>query len=158
MKVKKSELIVIWNVLNSLNGKEYSKIFSYGIIRNKKLIKDEVESLEEAKTPSQEYLDYDRKRMLLCEKFADKNDNGHPIITKGQYVITEKLEEMKKEMKVLVEENKQILDDFEKKSQEFVKILEEEVEIDFYKMDFDVFPETIDPSLLEVLEILIKEE
>lgn len=160
MKVTKRELIKIWNTLEGLNGSDYGRKFSYGIVRNKKLFRDEIEALQEAQTPTPEYQKYDVERIALCAKYADKDEAGQPLRNKGQFVFTntEAIQQLNEEMKKLVETHAPALADFEKKDKEFEDVLNEEVEFDVYQMDLDVFPEEIDPGILEVLDVFIKEE
>jgi len=160
MKVTKRELIKIWNTLEGLTGTDYGRKFSYGIVRNKKILRDEVESLKEAQTPSKKYQEYEAERITICAELADKDENGSPLQKNNQFVFTneENIKELNKRMKPLLEKNKDVLEDFHKKELEFEDILAEEVELDVYLMDLDVFPEEIDPGILEVLYVFVKEE
>jgi len=158
MEFKKKELITIWNTLEGLKGTQYSRKFSYGIVRNKKILRDEVESLQEAQTPADEYIAYEKERIALCEEYADKDETGKAVQVKGQYYFSEENPKFKELMKALVDKNKQVLEDAVKKEKEFLDILEETVDLPIYKMALDVFPESIDIAVLEVLEVFIKEE
>ena len=88
MKVTKRELITIWNTLENFSKQKVTRNFSYGIIRNKKIIKDEIEALEEAQTPSKEFQEYEKARIIICHKYVDRNDNGEPILNGDQFVFT----------------------------------------------------------------------
>lgn len=158
MELKKKKIIEIWNTLENLKGSEYNRKFSYGIVRNKKILRDEIESLQEAQVPSDEYISYEKQRITLCEKYADKDENGNAIQFKKQYIFSVIQPEFKEAMEKLVQENEKVLNDFRKKEKEFEDILEEEVDLSIYQMDLDVFPEEIDPGILESLEVFIKEE
>ena len=51
--------------------------FVYAIVKNKKLITAELETLQEAIKSSEKFLEYDKERIVICEKHADK-ENGKP--------------------------------------------------------------------------------
>jgi hypothetical protein len=158
MKVTKKELIKIWNTLEGLSNTQLNRRFSYGIVRNKKILKDEIESLQEAQTPGKDYQQYNIERITLCELLADKDEDGQAVHENGEYVFTENRAELDEKMKELVAKNKECIDDFQQKEKEFSSILAEEVELEVYKMSLDVFPETIEPTVLEVLDDFISEE
>ena len=50
----------------------------------------------------------------------------------------------------------EIIKDNDEKAKKFSSVLEEEVEYDIYEIDLELFPEDIEPRVLEALDDLIK--
>lgn len=156
MKVTKRELIKIWNVLESIHFSDLNKKFSYCIIRNKKKFKDEIDALKEVQAPNEKFLEYERKRLILCENLCERDESGKPILEKNNYVFTpENRIKVDEAIKDLAEENKDIIQEQNKRDKEFESILDEYFEVDVHKISFDDFPERISPSNLEALEEFI---
>ncbi|MBD3260093.1 MAG: hypothetical protein GF334_00145 [Candidatus Altiarchaeales archaeon] len=153
--LKKSEVLAINAILAriSKDGTEeaptkLSRRFAYGIAKNSRRIKDEVESIQEAMKPVSEY---EQKRIDLCKKYADKDDEGNPILKDNVYQGLRDNEEFRKEIDALS-------DEYEKSIEGVNTILSEETAIDFYEIPLDDFPEQISVGEMEVLLPLVKEE
>jgi len=62
--------------------------FSYALSKNRKMIMAELETLQEAIKPSEAFAEYDKKRIELCEKFADQ-ENGKAKLVNNNYVFSD---------------------------------------------------------------------
>lgn len=64
----------VLNILNQQKG--FNSTTAYRIMKNVKLISAELE-------------DYEKQRIILCEKYSNKDEEGNPIITEaGNYDIS----------------------------------------------------------------------
>lgn len=145
--MKKGELRQIFLVMQELGEIKGSAKFAYGIVKNKSKIKEEVVALDEAMKSLTEYND---DRMILCKKFAEKDKDGKPVEENGRFKGLENNIKFKKGMDGLAEKHKKPLD-------EVKNLLLEDIEIDFHKMNIDVFPNEIMPLQIEALMPLIEE-
>lgn len=59
--------------------------FNYGLTQNKKVIKDALISANEAMRIDKKFLEYEKKRTALCEKFCKKGEDKKPLIKNGMY-------------------------------------------------------------------------
>jgi len=158
MKFKKKELFILFQNLEKLNDLEGIK-FAYAISKNKKMLKDEIESLQEIIKPSKEIEEYERKRINLCEKYAEKDKNNKPIIEDNRYkFINDDKDKFEKDIKILMDENKELLEKQNKKNEEYLKLLEEDIEINLYKINKSDIPEKITPRQLDYIIDLIIED
>ena len=98
MKAKKSDLLNLWYILESLKHQKQNTKFSYFLAKNKIAIKNEVDALNEASEASEAFKLYDQKRADLAASMADKiGETDEPMTSNGQYVIKEKKEDFEKE-------------------------------------------------------------
>lgn len=49
--------------------------FSYAVTKNMKMISEELEIIQKSIEQSEEYKVYDKLRIELCEKYAEKDEN-----------------------------------------------------------------------------------
>ena len=168
MKTTKENLLKIWGALESFSktntqtGQPEQLLktrFSYNVIKNKKLISNEVEALQEAMLPSKEYQEFEKERLETCVRLGDKDPLGNPKVNRlKQFVFTENKEEMDKLINEMLEKYKDAIDGFNKQEEELGEILKEEIEIEVYLIDLSLFPEETPIETLEALDYLIKEE
>ncbi len=76
MKIKKRDLLNLYNAISELEGRPFSVKFSYFIAKNKVAMRDEISALDIAKRATDEFKSYDGERAKLAQKFADKNEDG----------------------------------------------------------------------------------
>jgi len=143
---------------------EASVPFHYAVAKNKKILEPEIKALEEAREPSEGYLEYEKKRIALCQIHTEKDENGNPKLTKdpnnGQEVFDltdEAKEKLDEEMKEVREEFKEDIEEHEKKQKEFGEFIKEEVELNLIKLKLKQMPEKMsgnDVDLLEELELI----
>jgi hypothetical protein len=87
--MKNVDLFRLREGLNDVSNLKGVK-FAYVVLKNKKLIEEEIETLQKAIEMSPEFQEFERKRISLCERFADKDVNGTPIIVNNTYSIPER--------------------------------------------------------------------
>lgn len=104
----KSDILVLWQTLNAIPSVESFQV-GYAFARTKRFIKDEVEAMQEAIRPPADFLEYDRKRIELCEKLAQKDANDNSVIVGGEYVF-DSPQKFQKELSKLTKEYQEVID------------------------------------------------
>ncbi|MCK5611917.1 hypothetical protein KAR91_59150 [Candidatus Pacearchaeota archaeon] len=161
MKIKKGDLLRLHNAITLLEGRQYSVKFSYGIAKNKVVIRDEITALEEARKSSEAFNEYENKRVTLAREYADKDENGSPKIQDNSFVLTTNKELFEKEFEELKDQYKDELVEREKQIKDFEELLEETVDdYEGMKINFKDIPENIDPTIMEcfiIADLIIEE-
>lgn len=152
--MKRKDLVTLYTVLNKLSDIQHTK-FAYFVMKNIKIIKPEIEFIQDLNKVPSEFIEYDKKRIEMCKKYAVKDDEGQPIIEDGNYKIKnqklfdKKLNELKKEYYDTIEEKN-------KKDLGMTKFLMEDADVDFYKIKMEDLPE-LSAKVLMVLDELIRD-
>jgi hypothetical protein len=132
--------------------------FAYSVLKNKKLIEDEISYIQKSIEMSQEYQNYERSRIMLCEKHADKDKDGKSIIISGAYQIENKTE-FNMEVEKIKNENLKFIEERMKQVNDYEILLQEENDIveKLSKVKEDHLPTDITAnqlqSIIEMLEI-----
>jgi len=129
--------------------------FSYCMSKNRKLITAELETLQEAIKPKEKFLEYDKERIALCQKYADK-ENGKPKMENNNFVITDR-KEFEKEIEKLGKKFNAVLDEREKQGKEFQELLEKESSFVPFKLDYEEIPKDITAKQMDGIIELIKD-
>lgn len=161
IELKRSECQILHNILMSLKAFQASKEFVFKIAMLKTKIKPVIDSIQEAIAPiqeSKELQEYDQKRLELCTRYADKNEDGSPKVTPvenggTQYSITDKKNkiEFAKESEKLNEKYKASLEKLEADKKEIENFLKGTVSIEYEPISFSTLPETFDIEKMETL-------
>jgi len=166
LKIKNKEIEgLVGMIVNFAGGKEDRK-FAYCLVRNKDILETHVKALRAAQDAVPDsYIEHEKERIELCKEYCLKDENGKckekidPRTKKSVFDLDfEKMPEFEEKITELEEKNKEAVEakeDFEKQLRE---LAEEEVEIDFYQVSLDRFPEKISGAELDVLKPLIKED
>lgn len=155
MEIKKRQLVKVWNTIDRLGARQCHRKFAYGLMRNRKILQDEIDILQDLSKPTDGWQAFEEKRIGICRELADKDENGEPKVQGNQFLVTEKKEELDERIEKLREEHKDDLDEFERREKEFDEILDEDISIDIYKIKLSLFPEQISVYELEVLDDFI---
>lgn len=130
--------------------------FAYGISKNLNLLKPEVNALNEARKPSPEFGLYDKERVELAQKHAEKDEKGKTVTLNGQYQIVDQ-EAFDKEFKELQEKHKETLEKREVQMKEFNDLLDKEVEITLHKIKLEDVPQNITTAQMNSIYSIIEE-
>jgi hypothetical protein len=161
MKIKKKDLLRLHNAITLLEDKQHSVKFSYLIAKNKVIMRDEIEALEEVSKASEEFKAYEDKRVRLAQQYADKNEDGSIKIQNNNFVLTTNAEVFQKEFDELREDHKDLIDEREKQLKEFEELLGGTVDFEGTKINFKDIPASMDPATMECLilaDLIIEEE
>jgi len=155
--LKRQELVAMNRVLTDLGSMPGNIKFTYAIARTKSYIKDEVEAVQEATTMPESFQEYDKKRVDLCSKMADKDDDGNPIMNPSgnTFQIIKKADEFAEALEELREECKEALDDHKKWVEDLETLLNDEVDVKIHKVGIDFLPETLTANQLEVIMAMV---
>lgn len=155
--MRRAELFSLYKRLPSLKDLKGVKL-AYTIVRNTKKLEEEINIYQELFKPSEKFLEFEEKRIELCNKFCDKNEEGKPIINNGVYQGVDKnnlfIVEYERLKNEYVNELKE-RDDQIKKMNEF---LSEEINFDFLKIKLEDVPNDISVDQMAVLEHFLFEE
>lgn len=155
MKLKKEEIVNLWNIIEILNKIKSNVKFTYGIVKNKKIIQSEVEAIKETLKSSERFEEYERNRIKLCSQMSEKNEDNKPIIINNEFKI-QNIKLFKIMLNKLVEEYQEDIDLESEKNKQIKNFLQEEVEVELYKINLEYFPE-VTTEQMKILIILIND-
>lgn len=161
MKLTRRELVKLYNGLVSLEGRQFSVKFSYFIAKNKVALKDEMAAIEEVRQASDEFRQYDLERARMAQEYSDRNEDGSAKIHDNSFVITAKADEFQEKLAELRVQYKDAIEKHESKMKELDELLKGEVDFNGTKIDFKDIPQTIEPTLMEVLivaDLIVEDE
>jgi len=156
IKMTKGELLRFYEGLISVGGLKGSK-FAYAVAKNSFTINDEIEALRKAIEPAENFVKFDKERVLIAEKYAVKNDKGQAETymdsnKKAQFFIQDK-EEFEKAIDELKEKHKEAIKEREVQVSIFDEMLKEEISFDIIQIAEKELPADITPN--QLVEILI---
>jgi len=157
IKVKRSDLFLMQSAINVLAQIKGSCRFAYAVAKNKKFLDDEITILRKGVEPEQALIDYEKKRIELCEKHADKDDKGKPVIVNNVYQGLGENEEFQAEMEKLADKSKDLLESRKAQLESFNEMIKDEIEFEFWKIKLSDFPDGIAAESLLVLTPIISE-
>ena len=150
MKFKRKRLKELESLITLFKDIKNTKM-SYMLFYNNKKITSEIEMIQKSfRQPIPEAQEYEQKRIKLCVEFSKKDDDNKPIINNDIYLI-DNLEDFNLKLKELQDFYKIYIEEQEIINKENIEFLDEEIEIDFYKIKFDVLPLDLTPSQLNLL-------
>jgi hypothetical protein len=132
--------------------------FGYASLRTKKYLKGIVECFQELQAPFPELLEFDKKRVAICEELSEKDENGKPVLEDNNFKIQEgKLDELNEKVEAVREEYKEWFDKAEDRKKEIEEFLQEETEVEVHQVSIDDFPAELSAKDMAVLECLVKD-
>jgi hypothetical protein len=166
---KVMEIATVLDVLNVLNFDEkmysdektsrtYWQKFVYAISRNTDSFGIVIKAIKKVLDPSKEYIEYDRKRYELAQKYADLDKDGKPVINGNSYIVRQNRDKFDREIDVLLKEYKTAIDNQNKLKDNMPQFLETEEEISCYKIKSEWVPLTLNAQQLRALLPLIDGE
>ena len=149
-KMKRSEIIALYNALSNPEfGKLKGTKFNYAMSKNTRLLKNEVQSIQEAE--DKEFGEFENERIELVKECAKKDEKGNPVIENNQYQI-ENVEDFQTKFEALQEKH-----EYKAKREAFDKFMAEEVEVDLHTILLDNLPEEITKAQSDSIFDLIEE-
>lgn len=161
----KNESIALFQALNKLGNLRGVK-FAYGVSRNLALLKPELESLEKASAFTDEYKEFETKRIALVEKFAKKDEKTGKALKNRDlnsqsenYIIEEgKQEELDKEFEALRSENQEVWDARVKQVEEYNELLKTDSSVVLYKVNLSDVPTDISVAQMHSISAIVSED
>ena len=139
--MKRSDIVNLHVGLSSVTELKGVK-FAYAVAKNRILLEQELNCIDEAKKPSQAILDYEQERIILCEKSAKKDDKGMPLMNGNSYVIEDPVA-FNQELELLRNKHKPALEEANSKELEIQKLLDGEVDIKLHILKESDLPNEI---------------
>lgn len=147
------------NQLGNLSGVK----FAYAVARNINLLKSEIESLDKALQPPEEFMEFEKERIALVEKYAEKDEKGKPKIEVAgngaqQYVMEESGNKFQKEFETLKGKHKKAVEAREKQIDDYTKLLTTESDFKPHMLKLEDLPKEINARQTSgIYEILLEE-
>lgn len=116
--------------------------FAYAVFKNKQLIDNKLTDVDFIKNVSPQVIEYEEKRVKMCENYAQKDNDGNPIIEQDVYVITNK-DEFKTQMDELLNQYRPFIEERQQQIELFNQKMNEPVELPFVKVNKNSIPRQI---------------
>ncbi len=130
--------------------------FAYAVFKNKQLIDNKLMEVDFIKNVTPEVIEYEEKRVKLCEEFANKDDKGMPIIEKDLYIITDK-DTFKTKMDELLTQYKPFVEERQRQIELFNDKMNSQVDFQFIKIKKEQIPAQVQTAReLEEISFMIE--
>lgn len=142
--MKNKDVLNLFHILDNINIQDASVHFKYFISINKQILTLKVETLKQLFKPSEEILEFEQKRVIVCEEYCEK-ENGIPKKEKDTYIIEkDKINEFNQKMNELIENNKELLEKEEENVKQINILLEKDSDTLLLEtIDMSYIPESI---------------
>lgn len=161
MKMTRVEVIELFKGISSLPKKEYNRFFLYAVEKTKtelKAIIDEAGKKEYDIVYDERLRQYEKERISILEKFANRDESDKPVVIDNRYDIPEdKADELRKEVETLAEKYSEDMKRVSDLRVAFGEYLNEEIEVNVVKTSFKTIPESLDSELFTTVMKLVKE-
>lgn len=156
--MKNKELFILKKGLDEIcNLNLIGAKFCYCISKNKRLLEQEIKDINNSYPSSEEFKQYDKERIEICNKYGKKDEKGEFIFTtNGSYVIENK-EEFDKEIELLNNKNKTIIDERQKQIDNLNDFLEEESSFKPFLINIEEVPNNINSNQFDKIFYIIEE-
>ena len=134
----KSELFELYVGLKSITNLKGVK-FNHAIARNINKIEPEIKALQKSLEASDEFNEYEKKRVELAKEHAKKVD-GEPLLENNRYIMEDK-EAFDKAFEEFKLDYTEVIEAREKQAEDYNELLEEDTDIELYKIDLENIPE-----------------
>jgi hypothetical protein len=153
------ELLELWNGLPSLANLKGFKL-GYAVVRTKIKLRPEIEALEEVMKPSEDFIEFERKRTDLCQKFVMKDDKGNSMMDGDLYLFGENKNEFEAAVELLKQEHIVTLEERQKQFVEYIALLKKPITVEVSQITVEDVPFDFEPTVaqMEVLYYLISEK
>lgn len=134
--------------------------FNYALLENIKLLNIEITRIQDL-LKSEKHNEYQNKRIELCEKYSEKDDNNNPIKIKNSdgleefHISDENKKEFENKIQTLQNDYKTVIENYRKQIDIYNEKLNETVDIPFKKIDIDNIPNDISFKLMQAISIFI---
>ena len=161
-EIKNEELYRLREGLAALKNVSGKLDFLYAIVRNKRIVEDEIKTIEEMFAPDEKYKEFMTKQRELVLKYCKRDENGQPVtqqINGGlmRYAFEpENMEKYNAEVEKLAEEYQDAIKGAEEKEQKRVEMMQQTVRINLWKIDKEALPDGLTAGNLEAIWPIIK--
>lgn len=159
--MKNAELIGIINLIHDMGSNYKGAKFNYFLVKNDRLIRNELSIIEDIMKPSFEFMKFEQERYKICVEYSNKDEKGTPIIKDNTYdIIFEKKAEFEQKLKELKEkeENIPIVKQREEQLVKYKEILDTDNNIQLHKIKLSDVPDDLPKDYMDALFDLIIQE
>ena len=132
------QLVKIKKILDEVSKYEGTE-FAFAVFKNKQLIDKKLKSVDFIRSISPEVIEYENKRVELCEQYGKKDENGEPVIDNELYVI-DNVEEFKIKMEELNNIYEGSINERQKQIEIFNTMMNSEIDFEFVKLNKSEIP------------------
>lgn len=152
--MKNSELFGLYEWLEAVSNIGWAR-FAYWVAKNKKIILNELKTIESANEPTEEYKNFEKERIELCEKMANKDEKWEVKIIGKSYDISD-IDGFNSELQKLREKYKNALDEMQKRNEEYENLLNQDSDLELFKIKEEIIPEWVTAKLLDPIMAVIE--
>lgn len=130
--------------------------FSYLIYKNAEILGEEYKNIVNLiydESRDEKFQEFAKKNSDLIVKYADRDEQGNPIVENNNYKITEQIAEFKQESEALQKEYEEVLKSRQQKIQESMQFLEMTSEYSLIVMPIAKFPDKTAPAIVGIFGI-----
>jgi hypothetical protein len=130
--------------------------FAYAVFKNKQLIDNKLMEVDFIKEVTPQVIEYEKKRVALCEEHAKKDSNGNPIVENDLYLVEDR-EAFQIKMQEILEEYRPFVEERQNQVELFNMKMNTAVELPFIKVKKEQLPPQINTAkALEELSFMIE--
>ena len=155
MKINNNELEGLALGLQSVKALKGFR-FAMVVSKNIDIVAKEIKALTDAIQAPDDVQEYEKKRIALCVKHAEKNDSNEPSILDGKYILKDK-NAFDKEYQELKKANKELIDTEGERLKDVEKFLEEESEIELQMVSQNDIPNDIAGEQVHGIRYMIED-
>lgn len=148
------EMVDLYKALQNCGQLQGFK-FAYAVTKNLDKLEVEIKKLQEKLQPTEELKKYDSERIALAKKHSNKNEQGEPQISNGQYDIKDK-DKFNKELEKLMTKYKKHIDNYKKQLDEYNKLLKEGSCFEPHKIKKEDIPDSITVDLYAGIKSIVE--
>jgi len=158
--MKNKDIFEIRESLNNL-GEIKGKTFAYTVLQNKEILDKEIETIGKLRVePSQDFINYENERQLLCIQHSEKNENNEPVLTYNQQNGTQSfkiidIEKFNEDYKPIHEKYESVLNEKIAEEKEFEEFLNKDSDVVFKKVSIRDLPDDVTESFLQKIRFMI---
>jgi hypothetical protein len=148
--MKRETTLILGQALRKLSELPASVKVHYAAKKNLKLIAAEEELIRECVKPEEAFLEYERARLDFCRQYAERHDDGKPVIVDGNFQIRP---DMRDEFNVVLEDLALTHADAIEHRQEQIEdaraLLSEDCSMEFATIPYRLIPDSLVLSAAE---------
>jgi hypothetical protein len=156
--ITKRELLELWNALPTLADLKGFNL-GYAVARTKVKLRPEIEALDESLKPDDAFQEYTKRRLELCNYYAQKDERG-PIILGNKFVFGDNQKAFDEAMIPLNVEFAQATKYREQQSLDYNNALSEPITVEIHQITKSDIPLDPEPTVAQmgVLYYLLREQ
>jgi len=131
-----------------LCGKLEGAKFAYVLSKNYKKVTEEIQHLQSSLEPTEEYREFEHKRIALCEKYGDLNSETNKFDIEDNDSFVKEYKELSEEYAETIAHREQVQKDYD-------AILDEPCELALVRIPMDIVPDNITVEAMDCLSFII---